>query len=630
MDPSLDVLVRWKDDDTENVVALGDLDCPAGVRKGTEVKMWWEETKRWYTGVVIDFEGLPSDSSEDYMPLAKLQEKKDSTDESCQDSEDNIPIARLREKQVEQRSNDKNSEPFAETDSSGSEWMPANSDSSENDEFDGVIHTNCEHTGCREPTFAACVVCKVFLCAEHLTYDETCRFHRQGNHKRNPEEKKRKNSRVATPVKQPEEYTVEGEPRILTGTTPTKRRRSEKEQIREESKKNRNLGMRYTSEKTGKQMASRRVLKSPCNKDHRDGCGFQCNKIEEDRRQEIIHGYYDIGDLQHQREWLSRHISIDEVKRRRTGKVDSRRNKTIWYFLPSHSGTRIPVCRLMFMNTLGISERQIKTVVAKHRNDGSLEGEKRGGRQGVWVDHDAQRRLSVRNHIKRFPSMESHYCRSKSAQQYLSSDLNLDKMYQLYKEEHGTESASRSLYYKVLKEMKLKFHVPKKDQCSLCDTFHRGTDDQKETVQEIYSRHIGEKTAVREIKEKLKGEAKHNKHITVANFDLQQVIYLPKSNLAQIFYKRRLSCFNFTVYELESKAGHCYFWHEGLGGRGSNAIASHVHDFLIQKDNTGTEVVYLFADGCGGQNKNSILPAMFIYFLRYEAKHIKKITLFFF
>ena len=45
---------------------------------------------------------------------------------------------------------------------------------------------------------------------------------------------------------------------------------------------------------------------------------------------------------------------------------------------------------------------------------------------------------SVKEHIKSFPTMESHYCRKYSKKQYLSQDLNIRKMWMLY--QHGRRS----------------------------------------------------------------------------------------------------------------------------------------------------------------------------------------------
>lgn len=44
-----------------------------------------------------------------------------------------------------------------------------------------------------------------------------------------------------------------------------------------------------------------------------------------------------------------------------------------------------------------------------------------------------------------------------------------------------------------------------------------------------------------------------------ATFDLQQVIFLPKKNRSEVFYKRRLSCYNLTVYDLVDSSGILFF-----------------------------------------------------------------------
>ncbi|CAH1994173.1 unnamed protein product [Acanthoscelides obtectus] len=69
-----------------------------------------------------------------------------------------------------------------------------------------------------------------------------------------------------------------------------------------------------------------------------------------------------------------------------------------------------------------------------------------------------------------------------------------------------------------------------------------------------------------------------------------------------------------------------YVWLEHEYPKNSNAIASAVHETLI-KFNFGAQIeeVHLFADGCGGQNKNSTMMAMIMYWLTTEApKNIKK------
>ena len=280
----------------------------------------------------------------------------------------------------------------------------------------------------------------------------------------------------------------------------------------------------------------------------------------------------------------------------------------------------------MFLSTVGISERQVRTALEK-AGRGQEEG--RGGRQRSLKLRDTKVKKLVKDHITRFPRTESHYCRKNNSREFLAPDLTIQKMHQLYMEEHEDQPVSVSFYRKVFRKMGLKFHVPKKDQCGLCSTYRNGNQEEKEQLQERFDRHVREKTLVREKKEVMKRKALSDERFVCVNFDLQQVLHLPVSKRSELFYKRRLACYNFTIYDLGSRAGHCYFWHEGLASRGANEIASHLHHFLCSIDNNGANAVAMFCDGCGGQNKNSVLPAMFMHFLQ-EATSLKQISVYFF
>ncbi|PIK58358.1 hypothetical protein BSL78_04746 [Apostichopus japonicus] len=320
------------------------------------------------------------------------------------------------------------------------------------------------------------------------------------------------------------------------------------------------------------------------------------------------------------------------MKRRQNMNAESRKKACYAYSLPGVNSELLPVCRQMFLGTVGISERQVRTTMAKIQQHGHIENEKRGGRPPKMLQRDRALRDDVERHIDRFPRMESHYCRKKTSYQYLSPDLNLIKMYELYQRECCKENritASLSLYKDVFYTKKLKFHVPKKDVCGLCDTFNRGNQDERDKIKGTYEKHIAEKQEVRKVKEVLKSKANTDPSFLLASFDLQQVLYVPKSARGELFYKRKLACYNFTICEIGKMDGFCYFWHEGIARRGANEIASNVYHFLCEVDTRNVSDIAFFADGCCGQNKNSILPTMLGYFLK-SSKKVEKITVYFF
>ena len=435
------------------------------------------------------------------------------------------------------------------------------------------------------------------------------------NNEKSPDNNKKSRKQTEVSRQQPEEsrqqpqdFVVEGEPRENDCSTveeeccpPTKNRRIL-------VKNSRKRGLPYTTEKTGvdkpaKQVKSRCGNSASCAKKK-----FQCHSFDEGRREDILIAYYSLADLQTQRTWLNNHLATDAPHRVRSNLP--RKSRTIQYFLPDVNGNRIPVCRVMFLHTLDVSEKQVRTVIGKTDINGIVKPEGRGGRVTSIAMRDSRVNEKVAEHIMKFPRMESHYCRKSSSSEYLSPDLTAAKMHAMYNKENEDDKVSLSFYYQKLRSLKLKFHIPKKDACNVCETYHKNPD---EKLAETYHRHTAEKVKVRDIKSTLKVSTDPSE--VVASFDLEQVIYLPKSNRCEIFYKRRLSCYNFTIFDVRSKECHCFLWHEGIAGRGSNEIASCVYKYLNRMDQQGRKHVHLFSDGCSGQNKNSVVPSMMLHFV---------------
>lgn len=75
----------------------------------------------------------------------------------------------------------------------------------------------------------------------------------------------------------------------------------------------------------------------------------------------------------------------------------------------------------------------------------------------------------VREHIRSFPVIDSHYCRENTTKKYLEEGLSLCKMYKLYKdivEERGeTLFVSEQMYRRIFNsEFNYGFFIPKKDR----------------------------------------------------------------------------------------------------------------------------------------------------------------------
>ena len=198
-----------------------------------------------------------------------------------------------------------------------------------------------------------------------------------------------------SPGQKPEEYLVEGEPRIESNTQSKEKHNSSRNKLVSEK---RNCGEEYYTEKSNKYVSGRKF--KPIVKRCSGYCKIRELSCPEFSHEEMlcIRQAYFTGSLQSQREWIARHILAV------TPHTSTRRHKTIKYYLPKgEDNVKHLVCKKMFLNTMGISERQIRTVVTKLKLGGTLDEEKRGGRQTKFK-HQALRD-EVQKHIERFPKM---------------------------------------------------------------------------------------------------------------------------------------------------------------------------------------------------------------------------------
>ena len=92
------------------------------------------------------------------------------------------------------------------------------------------------------------------------------------------------------------------------------------------------------------------------------------------------------------------------------------------------------VCKIFFLDTLGVSEQVIQTALAKKTTVGVVLPDNHGKHDHhKKVDEDLKN--DVRCHINSFSRVPSHYCRKDSRKQYLDPQLNLGQIYCLYVED---------------------------------------------------------------------------------------------------------------------------------------------------------------------------------------------------
>nr|CAI5849899.1 unnamed protein product [Callosobruchus analis] len=109
-----------------------------------------------------------------------------------------------------------------------------------------------------------------------------------------------------------------------------------------------------------------KIMKSRCDQNK---CIKECVSIDEEQRKNTFEAFYGTCSLQLQRQFIVRYVEAQKVKRKRTQADNSRRTLTFSYTLPK-GNVKVGVCKTMFINTLGISEKTLRTTMSKRTEEG--------------------------------------------------------------------------------------------------------------------------------------------------------------------------------------------------------------------------------------------------------------------
>ena len=319
--------------------------------RAEKIKMWWSD--QYYYGIIVDTETLSDD--EDDIPISSMIEKDITQDvliaEAMYDSDDDVPLSHLISSEDNARLATLRNVPIEDTIIEAELPFP-----------------DIPSEGAAQP------------------------LHLNENHTSFPSHERA-----------PEDFVVDGaareDPRPVSASI--------NETARALIKRCRTQGLSYTTEKNKVQKLKKEV-KSRCSSEsvcttRQLGCG----EISEDRRLAIFKAFYGLGSLHEQRQWMKEHITQRRPIYYRVS--NSRKERSINYFLPNENGECVRICRTLFKNTIDVCDWQIRSVLDKTNTEGVLEEEKRGGRVESQQIRDQAIKTHIRLHINRFHRTESHY-----------------------------------------------------------------------------------------------------------------------------------------------------------------------------------------------------------------------------
>lgn len=404
--------------------------------------------------------------------------------------------------------------------------------------------------------------------------------------------------------------------------TEVKKARSRKRTVKKKNwkseirKRQRQRGHEYEDRK-GK-VHRKRTIQGQC----KGTCKFECTKKISRDDCNVIHKQFwtlsDSGKNHFYSKFVDRHIK----KRSRTG-ANNNRKYSYFYYLGTQSETRLRVCKEFFFKTLDISQRRIYWFFEHAYDEQTGIGRSPVKGSKTISNIENYRKDKVRQHINSFNRVPSHYCRKDSSKEYLEATLTLAEMYRLYKETNTENPVTESLYRSIFNsEFNLDFHKPKKDRCDTCEAFKANLNPSPEEVQR-YDNHQKEKDVVKTMRDgdrNIAIKALDNTNTCIVAFDLENVFPLPKAEVSNFFYKRKLNCYNLTAHSTYKGQiqQYCLVWHELISGRAGNNLASTVYKFLedILAKNDGIKRFILWSDSCVPQNKNSIMSFAIQTFLK--------------
>ncbi|KAG8326910.1 hypothetical protein J6590_031261 [Homalodisca vitripennis] len=118
-------------------------------------------------------------------------------------------------------------------------------------------------------------------------------------------------------------------------------------------------------------------------------------------------------------------------RKKRKNVAEWKRSKEKRMSRQGDSVVNLPVCKSLYIKTLGISRDRVQNVCKKFFETRNAPLESRGGDQKGELY--LGRKKSVKKFIESVPVLESHYCRGKNIyRQYVSSDLSIKKLWDYY------------------------------------------------------------------------------------------------------------------------------------------------------------------------------------------------------
>ena len=132
--------------------------------------------------------------------------------------------------------------------------------------------------------------------------------------------------------------------------------------------------------------------------------------------------------------------------------------------------TTAVVCKLIFLETFGISAKKARIIVNKKYDRSSTMTHGLVGKPSKHGKLTAAK-AKIEGHLNTLPTVPSHYRRMYSKKRYFEASLTPGKLFELFKEKYPDTKISLTAYKDILKSLNIGFYKPKNDQCDHCTSY---------------------------------------------------------------------------------------------------------------------------------------------------------------
>lgn len=217
--------------------------------------------------------------------------------------------------------------------------------------------------------------------------------------------------------------------------------------------------------KVGYEERKKRTMGPACNSPVcRKSSKRKCNLLDDKDRQECFDSFWSEMSWQQRKSYISALVNIYFTRTTTVTNGESRRNRTIKYSLKINN-QHWPVCKKMFLNTLGLGEKTVLGWIEKANEHGIVSTPVRKNNKEKY---NREKIIHVENFLKGLPKLPSNYFYGKCEKEYLDvnycSGKDIYAGYKIYLRDKGVKDKQISYpcFLRKMNVMNLALYAPKK------------------------------------------------------------------------------------------------------------------------------------------------------------------------